>query len=167
MTTPTHDSGPVACAWCQKELKPGNPAKPTSHGICLPCLGFAISVPVEDLTHIPAGVFDSLPYGVIQLKGDGTVIGYNRTEAVLSGLDPARVIGKNFFREIAPCTSVQQFSGELERMRSSGSNQRREFKFVFKFSHGATLVNLALVYDAASDTAVVLVKPMAKESSAA
>jgi hypothetical protein len=35
--------------------------------------------------------------GVIQRKGDGTVIGYNQMEASHSKLDPARVVGKNFF----------------------------------------------------------------------
>ncbi|HXX20785.1 MAG TPA: PAS domain-containing protein [Candidatus Acidoferrum sp.] len=163
MTTPIYNSGPVICAWCQKELRPGDPTKPVSHGICLPCLGFAIQIPIQDLTHIPADVFDNLPYGAIQLKGDGTVIGYNRTEASLSGLDPARVIGKNFFREIAPCTLVREFSGELEKMRAAGVNARTEFKFLFKFVRGSMMVHLAMVYDAASDTAVVLVRPLAKE----
>jgi hypothetical protein len=35
--------------------------------------------------------------GVIQRKGDGTVIGYNQMEASRSKLDPARVVWKNFF----------------------------------------------------------------------
>ena len=79
-----------------KELKPGDPAKPVSHGICLPCMGFVIGVPIEDLTHIPPEYFDDLPYGVIQLKGEGTVVGYNKTEASLSKLDPARVRRQEF-----------------------------------------------------------------------
>ncbi len=147
-----------------KELKPGDPAKPVSHGICLPCMGFVIGVPIEDLTHIPPEYFDDLPYGVIQLKGEGTVVGYNKTEASLSKLDPARVVGKNFFRDIAPCTAVKEFAGELARMRSSGANARSELRFLFKFPHGSVLVHLAMVYDAARDTTVLLVKPLATES---
>jgi len=57
-------------------------------------MGFVIAVPIEDLTHIPSEYFNDLPYGVIQLKGEGTVVGYNQTEASLSKLDPARVLGK-------------------------------------------------------------------------
>jgi photoactive yellow protein len=155
--------GPVRCAWCQKELKPGDPAKPISHGICLPCLGFVTSVPIEDLTHIPAEYFDHLPYGVIQLKGEGIVVGYNQTEASLSKLDPARVVGKNFFRDIAPCTRVKEFAGELANMRAFGANARSELRFLFKFRHGSVLVQIVMVYEAASDTTVLLVKPLAKE----
>jgi photoactive yellow protein len=147
-----------------KELKPGDPAKPVSHGICLPCMGFVIGVPIEDLTHIPPEYFDDLPYGVIQLKGEGTVVGYNKTEASLSKLDPARVVGKNFFRDIAPCTAVKEFAGELARMQSSGANARSELRFLFKFPRGSVLVHLAMVYDAARDTTVLLVKPLATES---
>jgi len=147
-----------------KELKPGDPAKPVSHGICLPCMGFVIGVPIEDLTHIPPEYFDDLPYGVIQLKGEGIVVGYNKTEASLSKLDPARVVGKNFFRDIAPCTAVKEFAGELARMRSSGANARSELRFLFKFPRGSVLVHLAMVYDAARDTTVLLVKPLATES---
>jgi photoactive yellow protein len=148
-----------------KELKPGDPAKPVSHGICLACMGFVIAVPIEDLTHIPPEYFDDLPYGVIQLKGEGTVVGYNKTEASLSKLDPARVVGKNFFRDIAPCTAVKEFAGELARMRSLGANARSELRFLFKFRHGAALVHLAMVYDAARDTTILLVKPLARESN--
>jgi photoactive yellow protein len=156
--------GTVVCAWCQKELKPGDPAKPVSHGICLPCMGFVIAVPIEDLTSIPAEYFNHLPYGVIQLKGEGTVIGYNETEAALSKLDPARVVGKNFFRDIAPCTAVKEFAGELARMRAFGANGRSELRFLFKFRHGSMLVHVVMIYESASDTTVLLVKPLAKES---
>jgi photoactive yellow protein len=155
--------GPIRCAWCQKEIKTGDAAKPASHGICLPCLGFVIAVPIEDLTHIPAEYFDDLPYGVIQLQGGGTVIGYNKTEASLSKLDPSRVIGKNFFRDIAPCTAVKEFAGQLAKMRAFGANGRSEFRFLFKFRHGTVLVHLAMIYEAVGDTTILLVKPLAQQ----
>jgi photoactive yellow protein len=127
-------------------------------------MGFVIAVPIEDLTHIPPEYFNHVPYGVIQLKGEGTVIGYNQTEASLSKLDPARVMGKNFFRDIAPCTAVKEFAGERAKMRAFGANGRSELRFLFKFPHGAVLVHVAMIYEAASDTTVLLVKPLAKES---
>jgi photoactive yellow protein len=34
----------------------------------------------------------------------GTVLRYNSTESRASGLPPARVIGRHFFRDVAPCT---------------------------------------------------------------
>jgi photoactive yellow protein len=129
------------------------------------CLGSVIDVPVEDVTHIPTEVLDALPFGVVRLSGEGTITGYNLTESSFSGLDPRRIIGKNFFQDIAPCASVKEFAGELAKLRSSRSDGRTEFKFVFKFLRGAMLVNIVIVYEAASDTAVILVKPKATESN--
>ncbi len=48
---------------------------------------------------------DSLPYGVIAMGLDGTVEAYNLAESKLAGLTPERVIGKNFFSSVAPCTN--------------------------------------------------------------
>jgi photoactive yellow protein len=123
------DGGAVECAWCGKEIRPGDSSQQKSHGICLPCMGFVTQVPIEDLEHIPAECFDLLPYGVILLDAKGTVTGYNEKEAALSGLDPQRVVGKNFFNEIAPCTRVKQFAGELERLRYEGVNAKTEIRF--------------------------------------
>ena len=57
---------------------------------------------------------DELPVGVIQLDRDGTVLRYNETESSLARLSPADVVGRNFFRDIAPCTAVRDFQGRFE-----------------------------------------------------
>jgi photoactive yellow protein len=51
-----------------------------------------------------AGDLDALPFGVVTMAGDGTVLHYNVWEAELSGLTPERVTGRNFFTSVAPCT---------------------------------------------------------------
>jgi photoactive yellow protein len=48
---------------------------------------------------------DGLPFGVVAMSGDGTVMSYNLAESQLSGLAPANVIGRNFFVHVAPCTN--------------------------------------------------------------
>ena len=48
---------------------------------------------------------DTAPYGVIAMSLDGTVEAYNLAESKLAGLTPERVIGKNFFSSVAPCTN--------------------------------------------------------------
>ena len=48
---------------------------------------------------------DTLAYGVIAMTLDGTVEAYNVAESKLAGLTPERVIGKNFFSNVAPCTN--------------------------------------------------------------
>lgn len=48
---------------------------------------------------------EALPRGVIGMKADGAVSACNRAEWALSGLTSARVIDRNFFESVAPCTS--------------------------------------------------------------
>lgn len=47
---------------------------------------------------------DELPFGLIAMAADGIVEHYNTTEAKTAGLRPTRVIGRNFFTAVAPCT---------------------------------------------------------------
>ena len=78
--------GPIICAWCEAALQAGNLKSPLSHGICLACMAAANGDPVEDLSDLEPQVFEALPFGAIQLAGDGTIVAYNRAESVLSGL---------------------------------------------------------------------------------
>jgi len=129
-----------------------------SHGICLSCMAAAAGSPIEDLSHLPPELLDALPFGAIQLTGDGTITAYNRSESALSGLAPESVIGRNFFRDVAPCTAVQEFGGRFESLRAKGENGRAKLRFVFKFAHGARLVEIVMVYRVATDTSTLLVK---------
>src|SRR5580698_5050615 len=113
-------AGPVVCAWCAAEMRRGNLSSPLSHGICLPCMAGAAGQPVEDLSGIDADLLDALPFGAIQLSGDGAIVGYSRGESALSGLAAKDVIGKHFFRDVAPCASVREFAGKFEELRAGG-----------------------------------------------
>ena len=62
---------------------------------------------------------DALEYGVIGLAPDGLVERYNPFECRLSGLSAARVLGRHFFTEVAPCTNnflVAQRFEDTERL---------------------------------------------------
>ena len=48
---------------------------------------------------------DLLSFGVTGMALDGTVKAYNAMESKLAGLQPDRVIGRNFFTNVAPCTN--------------------------------------------------------------
>lgn len=52
-----------------------------------------------------AAELDSLTFGVVAMALDGTVEHYNVAEGKLAGLTPGRVIGRNFFTAVAPCTN--------------------------------------------------------------
>src|SRR6202044_2906218 len=124
MMTSEHP-GPIGCAWCAAELKRGNLQSPLSHGICLTCMAAASGNPIEDLSHLPPELLDALPFGAIQLSGDGTITAYNRGESALSGLAPNDVIGKNLgggFRGCEPRvkTGVQNFASSLNSPMAPG-----------------------------------------------
>ncbi len=89
--------------------------------------------PIEDLSQVPPEVLDALPYGAIQLTGDGVITAYSRAESELSGLSPDRVIGKNFFRQVAPCTAVREFQGALEESTRQGRERPSEAALCFYF----------------------------------
>jgi photoactive yellow protein len=75
---------------------------------------------------------DALPFGVIQLAADGSILQYNLYEENLAGLRAAQVIGKNFFSEVAPCTDVQNFAGRFQQGVATG-RLHTSFDFVFTF----------------------------------
>ena len=50
-------------------------------------------------------MLDEIPFGVVAMTIDGIVTGYNTAESCLSGLSPAKVIGRHFFSAVAPCTN--------------------------------------------------------------
>ena len=65
-----------------------------------------------------AAELDTLPFGIVAMTLDGTVEHYNIAEGKLAGLTPSRVIGRNFFTAVAPCTNnfmvAHRFAEETE-----------------------------------------------------
>ena len=113
---------------------------------------------MEDLSGVDADLLDALPFGAIQLTGDGVITGYSRGESALSGLAAKQVIGKHFFRDVAPCASVKEFAGKFAELRAGGEGGRAKLRFVFKYARGAKLVEIAMVHDAGTDVTTLLVK---------
>ena len=88
---------------------------------------------------------DQLPYGLICLDAKGRVVHYNDTESRLARLPKERVIGKNFFTDVAPCTRVREFEGEFyELVRDTSKIRVRTFDLVFRFRHSEQHVTIVL-----------------------
>ena len=51
------------------------------------------------------GTIDTWPFGLVGMDLAGIVLVYNTIEANLSGLSASRVIGRDFFTAVAPCTN--------------------------------------------------------------
>lgn len=58
---------------------------------------------LSDLEAMGEVGLDALPFGVVGFGADTVVQVYNATEARMSGLDPATVIGAPFFEVVAQC----------------------------------------------------------------
>jgi photoactive yellow protein len=112
----------------------------------------------KDIDSITEADLDSQPYGVIQLDSEGTVLRYNSYEANLAGLTKQKVVGKNFFKQIAPCTDVQEFCGRFQTGVAAGE-LHCTFRFHFSFKKNPRDVTVTLLYNKRDKTAWVLVQP--------
>ena len=112
---------------------------------------------LETVRHLSPEELDDLPIGVIKVNREGIVVTYNASEARLARRNPADVIGKNFFTEVAPCTNVQEFAGKFWRGVERGCTHEI-FPFIFPFPHGAVQVSITIEYEAQDDHAWIFVE---------
>lgn len=110
----------------------------------------------EEFSQMTREQLDELPYGVIELSSDGTILNYNVGESELSGRKPEKVIGKNFFTEVAPCTAVREFHGRfLDLIEHRAINH--EFEFTFLFPSNSMKVNITMLFEQVENTVWVIV----------
>ncbi len=93
---------------------------------------------------------DALPFGVIVVDGEGTIRAYNLAESRAAGIPRERVIGRNFFTEIAPCTQVRRFHGRFQAFVAQARSAVEPFEFVFPFRSGEQRVTILFVRDDAN-----------------
>ena len=154
----------IVCAWCNGLIREGKSGL-ASHGICLTCLGDKFDYPIENVALLNRGVADLLPYGFIRLDEQGIVLEYNTAESSLSGLPRGGVLGRNFFRSVAPCTCVKEFEGKVQEMIASGKAGRDQLQFLFKFPGRVTMVNLAMTYDPARHEVILLIRKIQQQGN--
>jgi photoactive yellow protein len=102
---------------------------------------------------------DALPYGVIQLDTQGTVLRYNAYEGQLAGLTKANVVGRNFFKQVAPCTDVQEFYGRFHDGVAAGKLHCK-FRYHFSFKKNPRDVTVTLFFSDRDKTMWVFVQPL-------
>ncbi len=99
----------------------------------------------RQLFELSEAEIDDLPFGLIAVDPDGTIEQYNSYESRLARLPKERVIGRNFFRDVAPCTAVQNFQGRFERFVAEAGDGAESFEFVFPFPFGTQHVNITFL----------------------
>ena len=126
------------CQWCG--LPSGFDEEGAPYFICQTCYGRIIG-----LSAIYRKQLDELPFGVIELDENGTVTAYNRAEAALAQTSVEKVLGRNFFTEVAPCTAVKEFEGRFRRFVHS-DEKLESFTFTFSFRDGPVGVEIFMLH---------------------
>lgn len=102
---------------------------------------------------------DNLPCGAIQLDIEGKILKFNEYESQLAQLNKESVIGKNFFKEVAPCTDVQEFYG-LFKEGVQKKQLYEKFRYHFAFKQNPRNVLVKLFFSDITQTVWVFVQPM-------
>ncbi len=99
----------------------------------------------QNLFELSEGEVDELPFGLISVDHDGNIEQYNNYESRLARLSKERVLGRNFFSDVAPCTAVQDFQGRFERFVRETGDGAESFDYVFAFAFGRQHVNITFL----------------------
>lgn len=104
---------------------------------------------------------DVLPFGAIQLDREGTILQFNEYEANLSNRRAPETVGRNFFREVAPCTNVREFYGRFRDGVAAGQ-LNVTFDYLFAFKQAPRNVCVTLFFSAPTGTVWVFVQERSK-----
>ena len=119
---------------------------------------------LETISTMGEEELDALPYGVIQVDAQGVILRYNKCESRLSGLAPQDVIGKNFFREVAPCTQMKDFYGRFCDGVAAGK-LHCTFRYHFAFGGNPRDVTITLFLNDRKQTVWLLVQDFKPEKT--
>ena len=112
---------------------------------------------IERIENYGEDQLDQLPFGAIRLDRDGNILSFNRAEVEITGRKKERVVGRNFFTEVAPCTNVQEFAGRFRAGVKAGK-LHTVFPYVFDFEMEPRQVWVTLFYSNETDSAWVFVR---------
>jgi photoactive yellow protein len=112
---------------------------------------------LESISRMSEEQLDELPFGAIRLDRDGTIISFNMSESKLTGRKKERVVGRNFFTEVAPCTNVVDFAGRF-REGMAKKELHAIFPYRFDFQMAPRDVTVTLFYSKQTDSAWVFVR---------
>lgn len=99
----------------------------------------------------------NLPYGGVELDRNGTILFYNQAEADICNRDSRGMAGKNFFREVAPCTNRPEFRGRFDEI-VSGSKSMAMFDYTFDYNMKPTRVSIQMKKSIQGDSIWIFVK---------
>jgi photoactive yellow protein len=121
---------------------------------------------LSQLAYITNADLEPAPFGGVIVDGTGTISLYNAYESALANLSADRVIGKNFFLDVAPCTAVAAFEGRFLEFVASEEPVSDQFAYFFPFKHGSANVLVTFVKRAEPDSYLIVIERVEKERTA-
>lgn len=112
------------------------------------------------LARLDPAQIDKLAFGAVQLDASGKVLAYNAAEGAITGRNPKDVIGKNFFKEVAPCTRTPKFEGVFIAGVKAG-NLSAVFDYTFDYKMKPTQVRVQMKKALSGDTYWILIQRLA------
>jgi len=109
------------------------------------------------LAKMGTGELDDLAFGAIQLDANGKILKYNAAEGGITGRDPKSVIGKDFFKDVAPCTDTKEFRGRFQDGVKNG-DLNTMFEYTFDYEMKPTKVKVHMKKALAGESYWVFVK---------
>ena len=100
---------------------------------------------------------DKLAFGAVELDRNGRILRYNAAEGDITGRDPKDTIGKNFFKDVAPCTNSPEFYGRFENGVKKG-NLNTLFEYTFDYKMRPTKVKVQMKKDPTKESFWIFVK---------
>jgi photoactive yellow protein len=96
---------------------------------------------LSTLTHSSEQAIDEASFGIVKMDQGFQVLAYNPFEQQLSGLDRSQVLGRHFFREVAPCTNTTLVAGRYQ----AGTDLDEVVPYLFTYRMLPTSVRLRLL----------------------
>lgn len=109
------------------------------------------------LAKLSAKEVDQLAFGAVQLDAKGTILQYNAAESSITGRAQKDVLGKNFFRDVAPCTNAPAFKGVFDSGVRKG-DLNTMFEYVFDYNMAPTKVKIHMKKAIGDDSFWIFVK---------
>ena len=153
----------VICMHCQNEIsRPGAaPLDTVSHGICVPCFAEQFAdVTTQSLSHLASVALERLPMGAILLDHELRVVGYNEAESRLTGLTREKVLGREFFVEIAPCMGSAEVGEWCLQHVHDADVTKKEIDWVLVLRDGKRLAELVCIAGRGRVAVTVTLSPL-------
>ncbi len=111
----------------------------------------------EVMSRLDRNEIANLPYGGVELDRNGGILFYNQAEADICNRSAVGMTGKNFFREVAPCTNRPEFKGRFDEV-ASGAKTMAMFDYTFDYNMKPTRVTIQMKKSTQGDSVWVFVK---------